>query len=92
MKNLDLISKRILIAALSICAILLSASLLLLSISTVEKANAGPAAAFPQQEPNYRLYPMGIGEGYIYYVYDGGGAWSFEKIDAAKAVTAEWVK
>ncbi|HPB26558.1 MAG TPA: hypothetical protein PLC90_13600 [Bacteroidales bacterium] len=92
MKNLDLVSKRILIVALSICAILLSASLLLLSISTVEKANAGPVTTIPQQEPNYRLYPMGMGEGYIYYIYDGGGAWSFEKIDAAKAGNAEWVK
>jgi hypothetical protein len=35
---------------------------------------------------------MGMGEGYIYYIYDGGGAWSFEKIDAAKAGNAEWVK
>ncbi|HOV12131.1 MAG TPA: hypothetical protein PLL90_10260 [Bacteroidales bacterium] len=92
MKNLDLFSKRILVVALSVCAILLSASLLFLSISAVDKANASPVSTFPLPEPNYRLYPMGMGDGYIYYIYDGGAAWSFEKIEASKAVTAEWVK
>lgn len=92
MKNPDLISKRIMVVALSVCAVLISVSLLFYSISAVEKATAGTAAAFPQQEPTYRLYPMGVSEGYIYYVYDGGGAWSFEKIEASKAVNATWVK
>ncbi|HOY32676.1 MAG TPA: hypothetical protein PKW80_12430 [Bacteroidales bacterium] len=92
MKNPDLISKRIMVAAMSICAVLISVSLLFWSISTVEKANAGTGNSFKPAQPVYYLYPMGMSDGYVYYIYDGGGAWTFEKIEASKAVAADWVK
>lgn len=88
MKNFDLISRRIAVAGLSLCAVLLCASLLVLvSTRSVGQANENPA-----QESTYRLYPMGISDGYVYYIFDNGGPWTFEKMALSKATPEAWVK
>jgi len=65
MKNLDLISKRILVIALSISAVLLSASLL---ISTAKPANA-QTPSFPSRMDDGRRYDA-ISTGNMYVIWN----------------------
>ncbi|HNW90284.1 MAG TPA: hypothetical protein PKN48_11515 [Bacteroidales bacterium] len=88
MKNFDLISRRIAVVGITLCAVLLCATLLVL----VSTRSAGQDNENPPQQYTYRLYPMGVSDGYVYYIYDNGGPWTFEKIAVSKAVNESWVK
>jgi hypothetical protein len=90
MKNLDLISKRIAVTGITICSILLCASMLVFSIRSIGNAEASskPNVKAPQSSD---ISPLGISDGFVYYIYTGD-KWEFSKIPTSKAVTATWPK
>jgi hypothetical protein len=84
MKNLDLLTKRILLVTLgvglSVSMILCSASLFVYSIKT---ANAAPVpantVALKVMPQGIEEYPMGIANGYAYYMEYANNGWFFNK-------------
>ncbi len=80
MKNLDLLSKRILIISVSITMVLCSASLLVYSFKTAVAAPL-PVSAKPAVTADFndlcQEWPMGISDGKAYFMEDNQGQWSF---------------
>jgi hypothetical protein len=89
MKNSDLISKRVLSISIGISLILMSASLFIFTLKNVTSGNAETPP--PIQNEKYSVYPCGISDGYVYYIWTGDN-WTFEKMPLSKAVDASWVK
>lgn len=90
MKNLDVVSKRILVSAISVCMILLCASLFLLSLNALPEAKATPivtGANLPLvKSPQDRLtqvdiWPFGITGGKAYWIEYNSTGWLFRSSD-----------
>ena len=89
MKNLDLLSRRILVSGISISMILLCGSLFLFSLNTVTKANAETKAPFKIMNAEDRLtkvdiWPFGIVGGKGYWIEYNDNGWSFRSSDVSQ--------
>lgn len=88
MKNLDVISKRILVSAISVCMILLCASLFVVSLNTLPQANANPNAFQMKKSVDDRLtkvdiWPFGISGGKGYWLEYNDSGWNFRSSDVS---------
>lgn len=93
MKNLDVISKRILVSAISACMILLCASLFVYSLNTIPQARASNAP-FVKQAVDERLtkvdiWPFGISGGKGYWIEYNDSGWNFRSSDISLWKSAE---
>jgi len=87
MKNLDVVSKRILVSAISVCMILLCASLFVFSLNAIPQAKASPAP-FKKQAVDERLtkvdiWPFGIAGGKGYWIEYNDSGWNFRSSDVS---------
>ncbi len=82
MKNLDLISKRILTIAFSISMVLLAASCFVYSMNSLSaKNNAIPAPKLTPVVASENYCPLGISNGYVYYFFLNGSTAEFSKVN-----------
>ena len=88
MKNLDVVSKRILVSAISACMILLCASLFLFSLNAIPQAKANSALPLMKKSVEDRLtkvdiWPFGIAGGKGYWIEYNDGGWQFRSSDVS---------
>lgn len=88
MKNLDAVSKRILVSAISVCMILLCASLFVLSLNTIPQAKANSTLPFMNKVVEDRLtkvdiWPFGITGGKGYWIEYNDSGWQFRSSDVS---------
>jgi len=85
MKNLDVVSKRILVSAISVCMILLCASLFLLSLNTIPQAKANsnlPLVKSPQERlTQVDIWSFGVTGGKAYWIEYNSTGWLFRSSD-----------
>jgi hypothetical protein len=85
MKNLDLISKRILVSAISISMILLCASLFVFSLNTLPQAKANTSLPFSKPSEDrltkVDIWPFGIVGGKGYWIEYNDNGWGFKSSD-----------
>ncbi len=93
MKNLDVVSKRILVSAISISMILLCASLFVFSLNTIPqaKANSGLPFVKPADErlTKVDIWPFGIAAGRGYWIEYNDSGWNFRSSDITLWKSAE---
>ncbi|MBI4930042.1 MAG: hypothetical protein HY841_04705 [Bacteroidetes bacterium] len=87
MKNLDVISKRIFVSAISVSMILLCASLLVFALNTIPqaKANSNLPFAKPSEDrlTKVDIWPFGIVGGKAYWMEYNDSGWNFRNSDVS---------
>ena len=86
MKNLDLISKRILTISFSISIVLMAAACFVFSINSMTaKNNSIPAPKLAPVVASENYCPLGISNGYVYYFFMNGSTAEFSKVNLTVA-------
>jgi hypothetical protein len=86
MKNLDLMSKRILTIAFSLSMVLLAAACFVYSINSLSaKNNPIPAPKITPAVASENYCPLGISNGYVYYFFLNGSTAEFSKVNVTVA-------
>ncbi len=87
MKNLDLVSKRIFVSAISVSMILLCASLFVFSLNTISQAKANPGLPFSKPTDDrltkVDIWPFGIVSGKAYWIEFNEGGWVFRNSEVS---------
>ena len=87
MKNLDVVSKRILVSAISISMILLCASLFVFSLNTIPQAKANSNLPFVKSAEDrltkVDIWPFGVAGGKGYWIEYNDSGWQFRSSDVS---------
>ncbi|MBI3501068.1 MAG: hypothetical protein HY063_04675 [Bacteroidetes bacterium] len=85
MKNLDALSKKILVSAISLSMILLCASLFVLSLNAIPQAKAS-APIVKSASPRLTdvdIWPFGVVNGKAYWIEYNASGWKFKNFSIA---------
>lgn len=86
MKNLDLISKRILSVAFSLSIVLMAASCFIYSMNSLSAKNKPiPSPKLTPVVAAENYCPLGISNGYVYYFFINGSTAEFSKVNLTVA-------
>lgn len=87
MKNLDVVSKRILVSAIAVSMIFLSASLFVFSLNTIPEAKANSnlsLAKSPQDRlTQVDIWSFGVAGGKAYWIEYSSTGWMFRSSDVS---------
>ena len=85
MKNLDVVSKRILVSAIAVSMIFLSAGLFMLSLKVIPQAKANstlPLVKSPQERlTQIDIWSFGVAGGKAYWIEYNSSGWLFRSSD-----------